>query len=72
MNWTPPDIDQSEDVNEAVDEDVAVAEWRAGQLERLGVSRLLAGILAPEVDWHEVERLVKRGCPPDLALAIVY
>lgn len=50
MNWTQPDIDQSEDV----DEDAAVADWRAGQLERLGVSRLLAGIFAPDVDWHEV------------------
>ena len=67
MNWTPPDIDQSEDVNED-----AVAEWRARQLERLGVSRLLAGVFAADADWHEVERLVKRGCPPELALAIVH
>ena len=66
-NWTPTNVDQYADV----DEDTAVAEWRAGQLERLGVSRLLARILAPDVDWHEVERLVKRGCPPELALAIV-
>lgn len=68
MNRAQPDIDQYDDV----DEDVLVAEWRAGQLERLGVSRLLAGILAPDVDWREVEHLVKRGCPPELALSIVY
>ncbi len=71
MIWTPPDTDRSEHVDKDVDEDAAVAEWRASQLERLGVSRLLAGIFAAEVDWHEVERLVKRGCPPELALAIV-
>jgi hypothetical protein len=69
MNWTTADIDQSDDVDQ---EAAAVTEWRAGQLERLGVSRLLAGIFAPDVDWHEVERLVKRGCPPELALAIVH
>ena len=68
MNSAQPDIDQHDDVVE----DALVAEWRAGQLERLGVSRLLAGILAPDVDWHEVEHLVKRGCPPELALSIVY
>jgi hypothetical protein len=69
MNWTPSDIDQAADVDQ---EATAVAEWRAGQLERLGVSRFLAGIFGPEVDWHEVERLVERGCPPELALAIVH
>ena len=71
MNWTPTDIDQSEDVDVDALEDAVVAEWRRGQLERLGVSRLLAVIFAPDVDWHEVEHLVKRGCPPELALAIV-
>ncbi len=71
MNWTPTDIDQVEDVDVDSHEDAVVAEWRRGQLERLGVSRLLARIFASDVDWHEVERLVERGCPPELALAIL-
>ena len=53
------------------DEEIAIAEWRAQQLERLGVSRLLAGFLATVVDWHDVAALVDRGCPAELAVEIV-
>lgn len=53
------------------DEEIAIAEWRAQQLERLGVSRLLAGFLATIVDWHDVAALVQRGCPVELAVEIV-
>jgi hypothetical protein len=53
------------------DEDAAVAAWRSEQLERLGISRYLAGFLATVVDWHEVAALVARGCPVELAVEIV-
>jgi hypothetical protein len=53
------------------DEDIAVAAWRAQQLERLGISRFLAGFLATVVDWHDVAALVARGCPVELAVEIV-
>ena len=53
------------------DEDIAVAEWRAHQLERLGISRFLAGFLSTVVDWHDVAVLVERGCPVELAVEIV-
>jgi hypothetical protein len=61
MEWTPT----------LTEEEIAVAEWRAGQLERLGVSERLARKFGDVVDWHDVAHLVERGCPPDLALEIV-
>jgi hypothetical protein len=32
----------------------------------------LAEIYADRIDWHQIARLVRRGCPPALALRIVY
>ena len=32
---------------------------------------LLAEIYADQIDWHQVARLVQRGCPPQLALRII-
>jgi hypothetical protein len=52
-------------------EDLVVREWRAQQLQRLGLSRLLAQLFATRVDWHEIAELVERGCSPELALEIV-
>jgi hypothetical protein len=48
-----------------------VHNWRVSQLERLGLSGPLAEIYADRIDWHQVARLVERGCPPWLALRIV-
>jgi hypothetical protein len=56
---------------ERTDEEVLVHEWRAAQLMRLGISRLIAEGFASRVDWHEIAALVERGCSPDLALDIV-
>ena len=42
------------------------------QLKRLGIPGHLAeGAAASHVDWHEIARLIQRGCPPLLALSIV-
>ena len=41
------------------------------QLTRLGIPWLLAQTVADHVDWHQVAKLVQRGCPPQLALHIV-
>ena len=65
MEWTT-----EVELYEPTDEDIAVAEWQAGQLERIGVSEGLARTFAEVVDWHDVAHLVERGCPPDLALEI--
>jgi hypothetical protein len=57
--------------HEAIDyEDLLVHEWRATQLKRLGVPVPLAEAVADHVDWHQVAGLVRRGCPPRLALRI--
>ena len=48
-----------------------VHHWRVSQLRRLGISELLAELYADHLDWHEIARLVHRGCPPQLALRIV-
>jgi len=56
----------------AQDEDTRVRDWRVDQLWQLGVPRLLARAFADDVDWHEVARLVERGCPPLVALQIAW
>jgi hypothetical protein len=67
MTVTPRD----EDDTRRSEEEVAIREWRAHQLQRLGLSRLLAHTFGARVDWHEVAELVARGCSPELALEIV-
>ncbi len=37
----------------------------------LGIPGSLAETYADRIDWHQVARLVHRGCPPRLALRIV-
>lgn len=49
----------------------AVHEWRVNRLTGLGLSRRAAELVADQVDWHEVARLVQHGCPVSLAIAIV-
>jgi hypothetical protein len=57
---------------ERVDEEILVHEWRAEQLQRLGLCRLLAESFAGRIDWHDLAALVARGCSPELALDILY
>ncbi len=48
-----------------------VHQWRVTQLKRLGIPGPLAEADADDVDWHQIAKLVQRGCPPQLALRIV-
>jgi hypothetical protein len=48
-----------------------VHDWRVEQLGRVGVPRELAETVAGRVDWREIADLVRRGCPPELAVEIV-
>jgi hypothetical protein len=50
-----------------------IVRWRSGELERAGYSPDGAAALAArlEVDLHEAIDLVKRGCPPDIAVKIL-
>jgi hypothetical protein len=59
--------------HEAVEyDDLLVHDWRVAQLARLGIPWSLAQVVAADhVDWHQVAKLVRRGCPPRLALQIV-
>jgi len=57
---------------EAIDhDDRRVREWRVARLSGLGIPWPLAQAAADHVDWHQVADLVRRGCPPRLALRIV-
>ena len=51
-------------------EEIRVYAWRVEQLAKLGLSTVIADVVANCVDWHEVARLVQKGCPPELALEI--
>ena len=58
--------------HENIDESTgAVHAWRVSQLARLGLARPVAEAVADRVDWHDVARLVQRGCPAALAVTIL-
>jgi hypothetical protein len=61
----------NEDVTDVHEEELLVHEWRAEQLQRLGLHRILPDAFADLVDWHALAELVERGCVPELALEIV-
>ncbi len=52
-------------------DELLVHNWRVSQLMRLGIPGSLAELYADRIDWHQVARLVQRGCPALLALRIV-
>ena len=55
----------------ARDEELLVHDWRVARLAQFGIPRSLAEVYADHIDWHQIARLVQRGCPPRLALRIV-
>ena len=58
--------------HETVDhEKMLVHNWRVERLTGLGIPGTLAEAYADYLDWHQVARLVQRGCPPQLAMRIV-
>jgi hypothetical protein len=61
----------AEDLESDVKEVLLVREWRAEQLQRLGLPSTLAEAFADDVDWHALSKLIERGCPLGLALEIV-
>jgi hypothetical protein len=70
MKWT---ADNDDVVGDDVigQDDSSVHGWRVARLTRLGVPVTLAEPYADQIDWHEIAALVRRGCPPLLALRIV-
>ena len=58
--------------HEAIDHDEPlIHDWQARQLTRFGMPAALAEAVADHVDWHQIAALIRRGCPPRLALQIV-
>jgi hypothetical protein len=52
--------------------DPVVHDWRAAQLTRLGIPGNTAEAYADYLDWHQIAQLVEHGCPPMLAIRIIY
>jgi len=54
------------------DEAVAVELHKLKQYERLGFSHYDALVaIDQKIDWHDVEHLLRQGCPQELAVAIL-
>jgi len=49
----------------------AVHNWRVSQLARLSLAWPVAEAVADRVDWHDVAKLVQRGCLAALAVTIL-
>lgn len=56
----------------AEEEELLVHDWRVARLAQFGIPQSLAEAYANHIDWHQIARLVQRGCPPRLALRIVH
>ena len=65
------ELAETEVVPDECEEEARVYAWRVEQLSELGLSHVIASAVAWFVDWHEIARLVERGCSPELALEIV-
>jgi hypothetical protein len=65
------DIAEIEVESDESEEEARVYAWRVEQLSGLGLSHVIASAVAWCVDWHEIARLVDRGCSPELAIEIV-
>ena len=54
-----------------LEDELAVVAWRTERLLGLGYGLRQAAFLAlSQVDVHELERLIARGCPPATAVRI--
>jgi len=55
----------------SLDDDLTVLRWRTERLVALGYDLREATFLAiSQIDVHELERLIGRGCPPQTAVRI--
>lgn len=68
MSTSTAETASHENIDERAD---AVHAWRVSQLGRLGLAWPVAEAVADRVDWHEVAKLVQRGCPAALAVTIL-
>jgi hypothetical protein len=56
-----------------LDEEQKRISWRLDWLERLGFGPIAASVLARDrtIDLHELDKLIGRGCPHDVAVRIL-
>jgi hypothetical protein len=67
------ELDNREIESLRLDEELTVMRWRTERLVELGYALGEAARLAlSEVDVHELERLIAKGCPLDLAVRIAF
>lgn len=60
------------DLLDQVSDDDRVYVWRADRLIELGLPLHDAvELAATRIDWHDAERLVRRGCPPHTVARIL-
>ena len=65
------DIAESVSDHRLDDEWSRVLDWRERRLVKLGYPVSSASVLAcSRIDLHEIENLLERGCPLDLAIRI--
>mgnify|MGYP000011746626 CR=1 FL=1 len=54
------------------DDEEILLSWEEEQLRALGFNEFQARALsAAGISWHDAERLIRRGCPPELALDLL-
>jgi hypothetical protein len=54
-----------------LDDELSILRWRTEYLVELGYELRQAAFLAlSQVDVHELERLIGKGCPPETAVRI--
>jgi hypothetical protein len=54
-----------------LDDSLEVTRWRTERLVTLGFElREAVGLALSPIDVHELERLVGKGCPPEVAVRI--
>ena len=55
-----------------VSEEAALSSWERDRFARMGFDEARVELLVRErVSWHDLDDLLRQGCPPMLALSIV-
>jgi hypothetical protein len=65
------EFDRNDSESRRLDDDLTVVLWRTDRLLALGYPLRDAAYLAlSDVDLHEIERLIGKGCPVETAVRI--
>ena len=65
------EFDRNDSESRRLDDDLTVVHWRTDRLLALGYPPCDVAYLAlSDVDLHEIERLIGKGCPVETAVRI--